>query len=175
MNDANVAAGQLMTVDGAPLRSNETLTFNGSLESDGSFRVAGGAGADTITGGQQGDIIIGRAGGDMLRGGGGNDLFRIDATGESNAAGRDQILDFASGDRIDLSRMDAIAGTPGNDAFTFIGSAAFGNHAGELRFENQSGNIWLIQGDTDGNGVADFEVAVTIDDLHPITAADFIL
>jgi Ca2+-binding RTX toxin-like protein len=175
MNDGNVAAGQLMTVDGAPLRPNETLVFDGSLESDGSYRVAGGAAADTITGGQQGDILIGRAGGDMLRGGGGNDLFRIDATGESNAAGRDQILDFASGDRIDLSRMDAIVGTPANEAFTFIGNAAFGNHAGELRFENQSGNTWLIQGDTDGNGVADFEVSVTIDDLHPITAADFIL
>jgi Ca2+-binding RTX toxin-like protein len=175
MNDGNVAAGQLMTVDGAPLRPAETLTFNGGAETDGSYRVAGGAGADTITGGAQADILIGRNGGDMLRGGAGNDLFRIDAAGESNAAGRDQILDFTSGDRIDLSRMDAIAGTPANEAFTFIGSAAFGNHAGELRFENQSGNIWLIQGDTDGNGIADFEVSVTIDDLHPITAADFIL
>jgi hypothetical protein len=175
MNDGNVGAGQQVTVDGAPLRPNETLTFDGSLESDGSYRVAGGSGADTITGGAQGDILIGRAGGDMLRGGGGNDLFRIDAAGESNAAGRDQILDFASGDRIDLSRMDANSAVAGDQAFTFIGSAAFGNHAGELRFENQSGNIWLIQGDTDGNGVADFEVSVTIDDLHPITAADFVL
>jgi serralysin len=175
MNDGNVAAGQLMTVDGAPLRSNEILTFNGSLETNGSYRVAGGAAADTITGGAQADILIGRAGGDMLRGGGGNDLFRIDAAGESNAAGRDQILDFASGDRIDLSRMDANSAVAGDQAFIFIGSAAFGNHAGELRFENQSGNIWLIQGDTDGNGIADFEVSVTIVDLHPITAADFIL
>ena len=45
--------------------------------------------------------------------------------------------DFVRGtDRIDLSAIDANPGDAGgNDAFTFIGTGAFTNVAGELRYE----------------------------------------
>jgi len=78
---------------------------------------------------------------------------------------------------IDLSRIDANVLIAGDQAFNFIGSAAFGNNAGELRFENISlgGPIWLVQGDTDGNGVSDFEVVLVISPADPITSGDFIL
>src|SRR5205085_6213146 len=51
--DANVAAGQLLTVNFNTLRSGENVTFNGSAETDGSFLTYGGLGNDTVTGGQQ--------------------------------------------------------------------------------------------------------------------------
>ncbi|HET9640449.1 MAG TPA: RTX toxin, partial [Allosphingosinicella sp.] len=65
----------------------------------------------------------------------------------------------------------------GDQAFNFIGSAAFSSTAGELRFENISlgGPIWLVQGDIDGNGVSDFEVVLVISPADPITSGDFIL
>ena len=96
---------------------------------------------------------------------------------ESNSTERDGIQDFNAGDLIDLSRIDANTLVGGDQAFSFIGSAAFSNTAGELRFENISlgGPIWLVQGDTNGDGVSDFEVVLVISPADPITSGDFIL
>ncbi|MEA3001238.1 MAG: hypothetical protein QOH81_26, partial [Sphingomonadales bacterium] len=85
MNDGNVVAGQQMTVDAAALRSTETLTFNGSAERDGSFRVFGGAGNDHITGSLGNDILVGGRGADMLDGGAGADIFRYRSAAESSS------------------------------------------------------------------------------------------
>ena len=43
------------------------------------------------------------------------------------------------------------------DHFDFVGNADFGNHAGELRFDLAS---HLLQGDIDGDGLADFAIEV---------------
>ena len=103
MNDGNVAAGQLFTVDAAPLRSGETLTFSGAAELNGSYRVAGGAGNDSIIGGEQGDILIGRGGADTMKGGGGADVFRYNAVSDSTGIGFDTLVEFNfQADRIDL-------------------------------------------------------------------------
>jgi Ca2+-binding RTX toxin-like protein len=174
MNDANVVGIQ-MTVDGAPLRSDETLTFNGSAEDDGSFRVFGGAGVDTIIGSQNADILVGNLGADSLTGGGGADTFVYRTKDDSPAGGnRDGIQDFSSLDIIDLTKVDAIDGGL-DDAFTFIGTANFGNVAGQLRATISSGPIWLVQGDTDGDGDADLEFFVTITNNGAINAGDFML
>jgi hypothetical protein len=60
--DANVAAGATLTiVAGSPapgvngLQSNESLTFDGSDEKDGMFRIFAGQGTDRLIGGQQND------------------------------------------------------------------------------------------------------------------------
>ncbi|HEY5723339.1 MAG TPA: Calx-beta domain-containing protein [Allosphingosinicella sp.] len=172
-----LAAGQTMTINGGLLGSEESLAFNGSDESDGIFRLFGGAGNDVLTGGAGADLIYGGLRGDTLTGGAGNDVFRYNSVAESNSTERDGIQDFNSGDLIDVSRIDANVLLAGDQAFNFIGSAAFGNNAGELRFENISlgGPIWLVQGDTDGNGVSDFEIVLVISPPDPITASDFIL
>jgi len=65
-NDANVAAGALMVVDGQTLGASDTLTFNGSAETDGRFQIIGGAGDDSLTGGAGNDIIDITAGGDEI-------------------------------------------------------------------------------------------------------------
>jgi len=173
MNDGNVAAGQRMTVDGAPLRSTETLTFDGSGELDGSFRVFGGAGDDVIRGSHGNDVLSGGMGTDMLYGNAGNDVFLYRSVGESTAASRDRIQDFALGDKVDLSGIDAIAGTPANDGFTLIGANGFSGVAGQLRYENTTGNIWVVQGDTNGDGLADIELVIVAADSHQLTSGDF--
>jgi len=175
MVDANVDGIQF-TVDAAPLRPGETLTFNGSAEDDGSFRVFGGRGNDTIVGSQNGDIIAGNAGADMLTGGGGGDAFRYVATSDSTTGAVDRILDFLPGtDWIDLSRIDADTNADGNQAFHWIGSNAFGTSgtpAGELR-AYQAGNSWFIEGDTNGDGAADLIIEVV--GPAPLGADNFVL
>jgi Ca2+-binding RTX toxin-like protein len=178
MVDANVDAIQF-TVDAAPLRPGETLTFNGSAEDDGSFRVFGGRGNDTITGSQNGDIIAGNAGADVLTGGGGGDEFRYVATLDSAPGAADHILDFTPGtDWIDLSRIDADTHAAGNQAFHWIGSDGFHgtgpSSAGELR-AYQAGNSWFVEGDTDGNGSADFVIEFTVVAQAPLEASNFLL
>ena len=66
-------------------------------------------------------------------------------------------FDPALGERIDLRLIDAIAGSPANDAFTFIGANAFSGTAGELQLIS-SGPSMMIAGDTNGDGVANFQI-----------------
>jgi len=56
---------------------------------------------------------------------------------------------------------------PGDQAFAYLGSAAFTDTAGELRFAGH-----LLQGDIDGDGTADFSIHVNASTL---AVADFVL
>lgn len=174
-SDANLASGQMLTVTGAQLAADETLTFDGSSETDGSFRILGGRGADVLTGGSQNDTLFGGLGADTLRGGAGNDVFLYRDVAESTSAGRDGIQDFTLGDLVDLSSIDAISGSAQNDGFSFVGSNAFSGTAGELRAQISSGPIWLVQADVDGDGRADLEFFVVVTDNHVLTQSDFVL
>ena len=175
MVDENVAAGQRFGVDAALLTATETLKFDGSDETDGFFRIAGGEGNDTLSGGAGNDVIEGRGGGDSLTGNGGADTFLFRDGAHSTTGGQDRILDFALEDVIDLGGVDANSLVGGNQAFAFIGSAAF-TGAGQLRAEQTStAGTWSIQGDIDGNGTADFQILVTVNDARAIVAEDFIL
>jgi Bacterial Ig domain/Bacterial cadherin-like domain/SdrD B-like domain/Peptidase M10 serralysin C terminal/RTX calcium-binding nonapeptide repeat (4 copies) len=191
--DANVAAGQQLTVLGVGLQSDETLLFNGSAETDGSFYIAGGAADDTLVGGQKNDSfvggggndqlyglggddwLLGGAGADTLRGGTGKDSFVYQSVSESTAAATDHILDFEDiSDHIDLSAIDANSSLGGDQAFDFIGQSAFSNTAGELRIA-QSGSDWMVMGDVNGDGTADFQVLVSVFGGHIMGASDFVL
>jgi Ca2+-binding RTX toxin-like protein len=70
-NDATVALGQTLTVDGSALGVANTLTFNGSAETNGFFNIKGGAGNDTV--------IMGAAlvASDQINGGGGTDTVTL--------------------------------------------------------------------------------------------------
>ena len=174
LDDANVGAGKMLTVNANGLHVGEDVTFNGSAETDGSFRFMMGAGNDTLVGGANNDQFYGRLGQDVMTGGGGNDTFYFRAVGESTSGAMDHITDFNSGDHLDLSAIDASTTHSGNDAFAFIGEAAFSNVAGELRVVG-SGSDWVIQGDVDGDGVADISIAVTTIGGYNFAANDFIL
>jgi Ca2+-binding RTX toxin-like protein len=173
-NNGNVASGQRLAIQANTLASNEVLRFNGAAETDGSFSIFSGNGNDVITGSENGDTISGRGGADTLTGGGGNDIFLYTNISDSTAAARDMITDFAAGDRIDLSRIDAITGG-GDNAFTLIGSAGFSNVAGQLRVNSLGGDVFAVEGDINGDGAADFSIFLTNIEAHPISSADFIL
>jgi Ca2+-binding RTX toxin-like protein len=171
--DANVAAGQQLMVAGLSLLAAESLVFNGQAESDGSFNIRGGRGADSLTGGLGGDQLYGNRGADILKGGGGNDMFEYTAVEDSTLLARDTILDFSAGDRINLIGIDPDGNAANGDGrFVWIGSAAFSQVAGQLR-AYQADGLWIVEGDADGNGVADLVIGVTVVPGHMLGAADF--
>ena len=90
------------------------------------------------------------------------------------AATRDVITDFTVGDDIDLSTIDANGAAAGNTAFSFLATngAVFTGVAGQLRWQ-KSATLTLVEGDTNGDRVADFQIQLT--GSKNLTAADFIL
>jgi Ca2+-binding RTX toxin-like protein len=74
MNDANVAAGEVFTVDAEGL-SGGILFFNGEAETDASFDIHAGLDDDVVAGGALGDLITGDDGNDQLFGRGGDDIL----------------------------------------------------------------------------------------------------
>jgi Ca2+-binding RTX toxin-like protein len=129
----------------------------------GDDELVGGDGDDALNGGKGNDKLNGGLGADGISGSLGADTFFYAAVNQSTVAatGRDTLMDFSSaqGDKVDLSTIDANTGVAGNQAFVFIGAAAFSNTAGELRAEVM-GSDTLVSADTNGNGVADFSLLV---------------
>jgi Ca2+-binding RTX toxin-like protein len=137
---------------------------------------------DTLTGDGLANRLKGNKGADVETGGAGNDAFvylRLDDS-PPGATSRDRIADFDAGtatstvDRIDVSAIDAQTG-PGNQAFTFIGSAPFTlGVKGQLR-AFQSGASAIVAGDTNGDQAADIEIQLlNFSNLAGLTAEDFI-
>jgi Ca2+-binding RTX toxin-like protein len=123
--------------------------------------INGGSGNDTITGSQANDRIMGDGGRDIVTGGAGADTFVFATTADSGVGSTkaDYITDFVSGsDKIDLIAIDADTSLPGDQAFAFIGSAAF-TGLGQLRIGVDSeGNVALF-GNTTGSLAADFQIS----------------
>ncbi|KQO49205.1 MULTISPECIES: hypothetical protein [unclassified Methylobacterium] len=83
-----------------------------------------------------------------------------------------QDFDIAEGDRLDFSVTDAERNVAGNQSFDFIGTNTFSGEAGWLRFRFGGGNT-LVQGDTNGDGAADF--AVLLQGHHVLDSGSFIV
>jgi Ca2+-binding RTX toxin-like protein len=151
--------------------------------------VTGSAFDDRLVGDQNGNVLIGGAGNDVINGGGGMDVlwggagsdlfvFKTAAEAGSGASG-DKIMDFEAGgvglslatDRIDLSAIDAIAGSKKDDSFTFIGDRGFTGKAGELQVLTQNG-VATVSGDVNGDGKADF--SFTVQYTGSLDASDFL-
>jgi serralysin len=90
--------------------------------------------------------------------------------GDSSASSQDTLDDFTVGDRIHLVSVDANSLVAGDQAFSYLGAGAFGHVAGQLRFDGVS---HLLQGDVDGDAVADFQVLVN--GVASLSAASFVL
>jgi Ca2+-binding RTX toxin-like protein len=156
-----------------------TITGGGGSDtldgSSGNDKLLGGAGDDQLLGGAGNDSLTGGAGADSLTGGTGANRFIYTAlTDFASGPVRDTILDFhtAEADKIDLSAINGIAAIAGS-SFTFIGAAAFSNVAGQLHYViNGSGGV-NVEGDTNGDGVADFTLVVNA--VASLAGSDFVL
>jgi len=171
--DGGSGADTIYGQDGA-----DTLTGG-----DGNDIVRAGNDGDTVIGGDGNDLILGQAGDDILTGGAGADTlyggagldsFIFTALGDSITGARDIVrdLDTSLGETIDLSAIDAIAGGA-DDAFTVV--SAFTGTAGELAVSAFYGPISLVEGDVDGDSVADFSLLVSVVGGGALVPADFII
>ncbi len=158
----------------------DNLYLTGSAEINGTGNslnnvVKGNSGRNNLDGSGGTDKINGAGGADILTGGTGPDQFIYSNLSDSTAdtSGRDTILDFAKGqDRVNLSPIDANTKTSGDQAFTFIGGAAYSNKAGELRY-GINGDQTIISGDVNGDGVTDFKIVLS--GSISLGSADFVL
>jgi serralysin len=187
LHNGNVAPGATLIVNGNSLGATQTASIDGSAVHDGKLILFGGAGNDSLTGGDGADqvtgadgadLLIGGGGADALTGGAGADTFRYDAGSDSTASATDLISDFATGtDKIDLSRIDANTFAGGDQAFTWIGASAFAaagvSSAGQLRVYQDNGQ-WHVEGDTNGDGNADFALVFQAGTAAPVQS-DFLL
>lgn len=154
--------------------SNNTLTGGNGDDTlsggAGDDRLVGGYGKDSLDGGDGNDTLVGGLSADTLTGGAGNDVFAYTSLDDApNGYPYETISDFTSGDKINLSGIDANANQPGDQTFTFIGGDNFSEKAGELRYQ-----YGLLQGDTTGDGVNDF--TIFLPPPYPVlTASDLIL
>lgn len=173
MSDANVGASRNLMVVAQSLLTNETLMFDGSAETNGTFNIRAGRGDDRVQGGEGADQIWGNLGADILAGSGGNDMFEYFAAEESTVADRDTILDFTAGDKINLKNIDADGNAAnGNSKFVFLGEAWFNGKAGEVRTV-QTAEGWLVEADIDGDSFADLSIAIINSSGHIPAASDF--
>ena len=145
-------------------------TLNGNSGND---QLLGGLGNDRLLGGSGNDRIFGGSGYDVLTGNTGFDEFHFNAVADSLPdTTRDRITDFQLDiDIIDLSDIDARVGTAGNQAFSWIGGAAF-TAAGQLRY-SYSGTDTIISANTDSDAAAESQIVLT--GRFALIAGDFVL
>ena len=140
-------------------RFNDVIT--GSTSND---VLSGGAGNDTISGGAGDDVIRGGGGKDVLTGGSGADRFIFEGAADAGVyAGRDVITDFAIGqDKIDLKAIDGNTATAGWQSLGFVAaqnSSIVNNSV--TWFHDVANNRTIVQGDVNGDGIADFQIELS--------------
>jgi serralysin len=151
-NAANLAGDTGVAGVNATEYNNISIAYGTTIEN-----AVGGTQRDVLWGNEVANVLKGMAGNDVLDGfegadtlwgGAGSDTFQF-----HNVEKGDTIADFATGvDHIDVSAF----------GFTsWLGSAAFTGHAGELRYDHS-----VLSGDLNGDGVADFAVTVHGSDVH---------
>ena len=137
--------------------------------------VVGTRAADTFHGDGNANWFMGGDGKDLYTGGGGRDTFDFNTVNDSRVgfSARDVITDFAHGqDKIDLTGIDADTTKAGDQAFHWVGSAAFTGAPGELGFFTSGANT-VIQASNDTDSAGELQIQLT---GHPALAAtDFYL
>ena len=165
--------------------STQTPTFKGAkfVGDDDDEIIIGNALDNYIDGDNGNDVLMGGAGNDVLRGddgvdtywgGAGADTFFFKRTSDSrDSTGIDKIMDFAPGDKIDLSSIDANAKVSGDQAFVLI-TGTLNKTPGQLKVSYDAAtDQTIVMGNTDSDLTAEFSLR-----LHgnvPLTAADFSL
>lgn len=147
---------------------------------DGNDYLSGDSNNDTLIGENGNDTLVGGAGTDTMTGGSGNDRYQfLNVTNSNVGVGiRDICTDFTPGiDKFDLATIDSNLSVAGNQAFDFIGNAAFNNLGnGQVRyFQNIAGNRTIIQIDRQGDGNQTAEMEIELVGIKNLVAGNFIL
>jgi serralysin len=167
---------EVLALRGAAVQGTGNELDNGLIGSDLDNLLSGLAGNDNLYGGRGNDVLVGGMGQDILRGVEDADRFVWNFAEETGVtlATMDVIADFnfAQGDRIDLSGIDADVYAAGNQGFHFIGQGAFTGTPGEINYYHSGGNT-IIQLQT-GTGT-DIEGGIVLQGLHNPDASWFAL
>ena len=157
------------------LTGTSTSSQTGSDALDSIEIVIGGSGADRFVAGNGLNVFTGGAGNDTF-------AFTTEATA-GTGANRDQVLDFTSGDRIDISGIDASNALGGNNAFTFagqigtvvggVGQLARGQIGFRYLTDTNGVTHTIIEGNVNATAAADFQIDLV--GQRVLTIADFIL
>ena len=127
----------------------------------GNDSLLGGTGTDSLVGGVGDDTLIGGAGTDTLSGGAGSDTYVFSAATDlaSTTSAADVISGFSTGDKVDLSGIDANSAVSGDQNFTgwVTSTAGFSAAGGQLFFSN--GFLYV---DTDTDTAAEYVIKVQI-------------
>ena len=165
--------------------------ITGTFEAD---TIDGQGGNDTVEGGLGNDRLYGKAGNDLLFGGSGQDYLNGEADRDTLSGGpngdtffwwstehmgtgslMDVVSDFnaAEGDILNVSSVDADIYAAGDQAFRFIGQAAFTvGSPGEINYFHSGGNT-IIQFQT-GESL-DVEGGIVLQGIHTPEAGWFVL
>jgi Ca2+-binding RTX toxin-like protein len=122
--------------------------------------ITGGPGNDTLFGTVGSDLFVIGQGQDTIWGGNGVDSFRFlpSAAVPANLFTLNDFDPFVA-ERIDLSRIDAIAGTLANDAFTFIGPMPL-TLPGQLHWERLSPHLVEFQGNLNADPAPELRIVL---------------
>jgi Ca2+-binding RTX toxin-like protein len=154
--------------------ASQTLTFDGSAETNGTFGIGGGEGNDHLRSGAKGDGLEGYGGADFLRGGLGHDGYFYQQISDSTSSTYDTIFGFdADQDRVVLTDGNTVTGlnnkithgtlwqtTFDSDLATAVSPARLGAHHAVL-FAPDAGSL---AGDTflviDANGQSGYQAGL---------------
>lgn len=137
--------------------------------------IASSAADQALLGTNAADVFLLGGGRDTVLGKAGVDLFLLQqAAIGPEASNATEFADFnwLLGERLNLTGIDAVAGTPGDDVFAFIGTAAFNGTPGQLRWE-EHGAFRLIQGNVNNDTTPDLTMMVRA--AGPVDAGWFVL
>ncbi len=138
--DTLVASGATLTVDASSFTT-KILTFDGAAESNGSFKITGGALADVLTGGAKNDTLTGNGGPDILTGGGGNDQFVLNKAIATSAVTVKDFKTEANNNYIFALSNAAFAGAPAVGATLTVSAVAGATNSANTILVDNTGNL----------------------------------
>jgi hypothetical protein len=176
------------------VQAQQGVTIDGTAMTKG-WTITGSSFDDILKGGAGNDVIAGGSGNDFMTGGGGNDIFVFTSAGDSHLetggsiSKVDFILDYNTGDAIDLNSFQIDTGTVVKytglsltedtaDFFKTIGSDIVAKYSGaglnrttvyvdtngSGSFEINQDLVFLVNGDQTGAGALQF---ATKGSVHP--------
>jgi len=147
--DTLVASGATLTVDASSFTT-KTLTFDGgNNETNGSFKITGGAGADLLTGGAGADTLTGNGGLDVLDGKGGNDQFVLNKAIATSAVTINNFSLAAGNNDVFALSNAAFAGAPAVGAALTVSAVASATNSANTILVDTFANLTANQTATD--------------------------